>query len=138
MIKEKSTLKEKSIEELLTPHQFTRLKQLCLRMEIAAIGLPEALTNGRLAGPPGIDQSQAIVLKVEASKILDDLEQKLKELNEKAESSILSELAPEQQGRMQEALGEYFQYHLRSIQKTLIELEFRHNQKLLNDVKRGE
>jgi len=37
-------------------------------------------------------------------------------------------LAPEQQARLKAALGDYFQYKIRSIQQILVDLDYQHKQ----------
>lgn len=97
-------------DEILTPEQMDKLRQVALRVEVIRIGLPDALVRGRLAETVGTYEGQKSDLYRKAKQIEKETQLKITELLRQSESETLALLTPEQRQKAEEALGETHDY----------------------------
>ena len=100
---------EKQVGEILLPHQMKRLKQLQNQMRMQG-GSTRALTDGSLAEELGITDAQKEKLRESATKVEQELRQKLAELRKEAQEKLLAELTPEQRSKYKELVGDPFEF----------------------------
>lgn len=97
-----------ALREVVTPEQQSKLKALAYRYEVSAVGLPEALTAGRLSDEVGVYPNQhERILRIGAeieARLRDDIHR----LRKEAELQLLQELSPEQREKAKTVLGDYF------------------------------
>ena len=89
LIREQFEIPMQAIDELLTPTQSVRLRQLANRREIHVIGYVNAMTRGELAEVAGVMPDQVETLGVQASQILADLRDEVEVLRRNKEEVIL-------------------------------------------------
>ena len=96
------------VDELLTPAQWKRLRQIAFQVEIARIGLGKALTEGRFSPEVGIHENQKTHIVEKAEEIEARTAETISRLLANAQRELLSELAPEQRAKAVDAMGEPF------------------------------
>lgn len=101
---------EDLLEEVLTPAQRKRLKELMFRLEVERIGLGEALTAGRLSIAVGVHEDQKFEIQERAKKLEQEIQVLYRKMKNDAEKEILLMLAPEQRRNAEEILGAPFEY----------------------------
>lgn len=103
-----------AIEELLTPDQQARLKQIAYRMEAVYIGFDHALTSGRLGKAAGVYDNQKHALSLRIRDLNAEALDAISKILVKLEEDVLEELSPEQRDRAKALLGKPFVYHKQS------------------------
>lgn len=114
LIREQFERPMKAIDELLTPAQSNRLRQLANRREIYVIGYANAITRGNLAKIAEIEPEQVTPVANQIAKILGELDDAVNVLEREKEEAILSRLSPEQRKKCLESIGAPFNYIDRS------------------------
>lgn len=98
----------RDIEELLLPHQVSRLKQIQLQNKMKALGL-NALNDKKLAEELGMSEEQMKQLKDRAKELSAELQKKIQALREETQETLLKELTKEQQEKLKEMTGVKFE-----------------------------
>ncbi|MCC9608225.1 hypothetical protein LOC68_01055 [Blastopirellula sp. JC732] len=108
------------LEEVLLPHQLTRLKQIALQQQVARGGGPgggsgaaNALTSDKVAELLGLTEEQLAELREKREEVAQELREKLLAAQKEAEEKLLSVLTPEQQAKWKELLGEPYELQFR-------------------------
>ncbi|EAQ78877.1 hypothetical protein [Blastopirellula marina] len=104
------------MEQVLLPHQVSRLKQIALQQQVARSGGPgggsgaaNALTNERVVEALGLTEEQIAELREKREEVAQELREKLAAAQKEAEEKLLSVLTPEQQAKWKELLGEPYE-----------------------------
>lgn len=100
---------EQAIEQILLPHQLTRLKQLELQRRLRG-GLLEAFTNKQLLDQLGLTPEEQRQLEEHRREVEHELQQQFAKLRDQAREKLLGFLSPEQQSRFQVLLGAPFEF----------------------------
>lgn len=111
--------------EILTPKQRRRLKQLAYRIEIATIGLGEAVSRGYLSEALAVTEEQAPRLVSAALSAESDFRRHVRTVRISEESQLLEELTPEQHSAAKSALGEPWFYETYSESQLRIQHELK-------------
>jgi hypothetical protein len=98
--------REEWLDELLTPAQWKRLRELAYQTEIARVGWGEALTKGRLGRDAGVTENQHTALRNRVGKIEAETQQKILQLLAESQEKILAELSTEQRSKAKTLLGD--------------------------------
>ncbi len=106
------------LEELLTPEQKERLKQLNYRIEIANIGLAKSVERGFLSKRVALNADQKSIVVEKAHEYEKDLAAAFFNARVAAEEQILAELAPDQRQRVESAIGAPWFYETQSDTQT--------------------
>lgn len=94
--------------EVVTPEHLAKLKALAYRYEVSAIGLPVALTTGRLSDEVGIYANQHERILRIGAEIEARLRDDILRLRKEAELQLLQQLTPAQREKANEVLADYF------------------------------
>ena len=109
-MKEIQEAKEAKVKDILMPHQIERLKQVSLQSEMRARGDSNALTAGKLAEALGIDEEQKKRIQERSKELKEQLEKDIAKLREEAREDLLDELTSDQRKKLNEMLGDKFEY----------------------------
>lgn len=93
------------LDEVLTPNQWKRLREIAYQVEISRLGLGIAIAHGRLGRDIGVTENQVTNLQEKASKIQRKAEQEILKILIAAQKELLAELSPEQRDKANECLG---------------------------------
>ncbi len=104
----KLTENERRVREILDPSQLARLRQLVYQIEIARVGLQEALLNGHLGIAVGIKDYQKPALKIRAETIEKNRAKVMSEIQQMAISEISANLTAQQLIDLKSILGKDF------------------------------
>ena len=107
-----STVDEK-LEDILLPHQMTRLQELTFQMETKRGGTTGLLNNAKVKEKLGLTDEQIEKIKAKAEEVKAQLEEKIAKAREDAQEEILSVLTPEQQAQIKEMVGDSFEFEER-------------------------
>lgn len=107
-IKELRDQLAKEVDQVLLPHQKKRLEEIRLRMKMKMRGTSGSLVDTELAKTLDINDAQKERIRRRAAEVQQNLEEKIAKLREEAREEILSELTPEQQGKLKDLLGMEF------------------------------
>ena len=121
IINENQRVAEEAIEEILLPEQLERVRQLAYQVQVAQVGLGEALVNGKLGQEIGVFEDQKQNLTDRAAKIEAEARAAILKIRAEARAKLFKELSPEQRKKAEELLGDYFEYEEPSLQKQLQE-----------------
>lgn len=99
-----------SLDELLTPRQRVRLRQLAFRTEVATIGLGKALTRGFLSVAVEVNAEQIPGIEMVAAKAERELQSETFVIRANAETELLEALTAEQRDACKKATGEPWFY----------------------------
>ncbi len=91
---------ESKVNDILLPHQVTRLKQLALQF---AMQRPGGVASGTVADELGITEQQREQLREKAQKLQAELQKKL-------QAELVKELTPAQQTKLKELMGKPFTF----------------------------
>lgn len=107
---------KEDLEEVLLPHQLTRLKQIALQQQVARGGGPgggtgaaSALSSQAVIDALGLTEEQIKELQEKREEVTAELREKLAAAQKEAEEKLLSVLTPEQQAKWKELLGEPYE-----------------------------
>lgn len=118
---ENQSVAEEAIEEILLPEQLERVRQLAYQVQVAQVGLGEALVDGKLGQEIGVFDDQKQNLTDRAAKIEAEARAAIVKIRAEARAKLFKELSPEQRKKAEELLGDYFEYEEPSLQKQLQE-----------------
>ena len=121
IMEENQRVAEEAIEEILLPEQLERVRQLAYQVQVAQVGLGEALVNGKLGQEIGVYEDQKQNLTDRAAKIEAEARAAIVKIRAQARAKLFEELSPEQRKKAEELLGDYFEYEEPSLQKQLQE-----------------
>lgn len=95
----------KEADDILLPHQKTRLQQIVVQSQLRRQNTSDALSNGKLAEELGItaDQKEQLAkIQEEATK---DMEEKIAKAREDAKNKVLKVLTAEQRAKLDKLIG---------------------------------
>lgn len=113
-----ATMKKK-IDGVLLPHQKQRLQQLSYHVEMQNRPGGEAIFQGRIADQLELTEEQREKLQERAEEIEKELDEKIAELKKKARADLLKGLTAEQRKKLDEMLGDEFQYSAPKPQRSI-------------------
>ena len=116
---------QKQIEEVLLPQQRDRLRQVARHVEMQRGGDSAGLLQGKLAEELGITPAQKARLEEKAKQIETELAEEIVRLKSQARKDLIAELTPEQQKKLQELLGDGFDYQPTDWRQRLRQVERR-------------
>jgi len=109
-MEEKRAALEKQIAGELLPHQVSRLKQIALQSRLRSRGTSGALSDGALAEELGITDEQKEKLTAAAEKARQKMNEKIATARKEARDEILKALTPAQRAKLEELLGDDFEF----------------------------
>lgn len=101
---------EEKLKDLLLPHQLKRLEQVALRVQMKNVGTLNALVDGKLKEALELSDEDVTSLKDRWQEIDAQLQKDIAKLRDKAKQDLLKELSPTQKRKLDEVLGEEFDY----------------------------
>ncbi len=99
---------KKRINEILEPSQIGRLRQIVYQLEIARVGLEEALTDGYFGKAIGITDAQKPALMIYAQLIDKTASEELMKILSVAMEELTANLTAEQRSDIERVLGRGF------------------------------
>lgn len=108
LIKELNEQKNARMEGVLLPHQFDRLRQISLQMQMKNNGEASTLADEKIAAELGLTDEQKELLKARSEEIKKELEDKIAKLKEKAKEDLLGVLTRDQRQKLDEMTGAKF------------------------------
>lgn len=103
-------LTDRGIEEILLPEQLERIRQIAFQVEISRMGLGPSLTRGKLGETVGIRNDQKPDLIRLATKIEEETTAKIAQIRREAREELVATLDEEQQAKVTELIGDFFDY----------------------------
>ncbi len=119
LVVESRKASEAAIEEILLPEQLSRVRQLAYQVEIAQLGLGEALTSGRLGKEIDVHEDQKQHLTDKAAAIETEARLAIAKIRAAARAKLFAELAPDQRKKAEELLGPHFDYEEPNLAKSI-------------------
>lgn len=110
MLSDREKANRAVLDELLTPSQLARLSEIVFQIEIARVGIGEALTNGLLGADIGVNENQKTSLKKKAQQVEAKVSAAWARILEEAQAEMLAELSPEQRSKAKKRLGKPFYF----------------------------
>ncbi|MFO1065737.1 MAG: hypothetical protein U0892_17890 [Pirellulales bacterium] len=110
LVQENQKASEAALEEILLPGQLKRLRQIAYQVEVAQIGLSDALTGGRLGTEVGVTDNQKQHITEKAAQIDAEMKLEIARIRAIAQAKLLGELSSEQRQKAEELMGAYFLY----------------------------
>jgi Spy/CpxP family protein refolding chaperone len=106
---------EKKVQDILLPHQTRRIKQIALQMQLQHAGYGGAgFASDSLAGELKITDEQKVQMQEKQREIAKENQEKTqafyKQLQEESREKLLSVLTPAQRKKLDELIGEKFQW----------------------------
>jgi Spy/CpxP family protein refolding chaperone len=101
---------ETDLNEILLPHQATRLDELYFQMQASRSGTDGMLSNPKVKERLGLTDEQIDEIKAKAEEVKADLDKKIAGLREEAREEILSVLSSDQQKQIKEMMGDSFEF----------------------------
>lgn len=102
--------KQSRISDILLPAQVERLNQIKLQNQMRSRGDEQTLTSKKLMEELGIDEEQAKKIKERSKELKKQLEEDIQKLKEQAREDLFDELTSDQRKKINEMLGEKFDY----------------------------
>lgn len=112
-IQEKMATVDEKLEEVLLPHQMSRLSELTFQMEAKRGGTQGLLNNSKVKDELGLTDDQIEKVKAKAEEVKKKLEEQIVKARADAQDEILSVLTRDQQTKIKEMLGESFTFEER-------------------------
>ena len=109
-IKSMQEQQKKDVEDLLLPHQISRLQQIQLQQKMKGMGTVNALSDKKVLEELGITEEQLAKLKERAKELSDEMQKKMQKLREETQENLLKELTSEQRAKLKSMTGEKFDY----------------------------
>lgn len=109
-IQELQARQRQDIDDLLLPHQRTRLNQLAMQAKMKNSGAVSALTDKKVMEEIGISEEQLESLRTKAKELSKELEEKIAKLREETQQSLLSELTRDQREKLEKMIGDKFEF----------------------------
>ena len=101
---------ETELNEILLPHQVTRLDELHFQMQASRSGTEGMLSNPRVKERLGLTDQQIQEIQDKAEEVKTNLDEEIKALRESARKEILSVLTSDQQKQIKEMMGDSFDF----------------------------
>jgi len=101
---------EKGLQDVLLPHQMSRLRQLSTQSQLRRRSLAEILTSEPLRSELEISDSQEVELKESEKEIEKELAEEIAKLRAKARGKLLSNLKRSQREKAEELFGDAFEF----------------------------
>jgi hypothetical protein len=108
LIQELNEQKKAKMEGVLLPHQFDRLRQISLQMQMKNSGEAATLASEQVAEALGLTDEQKERLEKRSEDLKKELEEKIAKLKDKAREDLLSELTRDQRKKLDEMTGNKF------------------------------
>lgn len=102
--------RESSLSEIVDPNQLRRLKEVAYQIEIARVGMGEALTNGFLGAEIGVEVYQKSALKIVADAAELRASEAILKVRALSLEALLSELSSSQSEVLKDRLGKGFRF----------------------------
>lgn len=109
-IKEKMSTVDEKLEQVLLPHQMTRLSELTFQMQAKRGGTQGLLGNDKIKKELGLTDEQIEKVKEKAEEVKEKLEKQILKAREDAQNEILSVLTTDQQSKIKAMMGESFAF----------------------------
>jgi len=111
-------------DEVLTPAQNLRMRQIVFRIEVSVIGLAAALTEGRLGEEVKVYENQVTRIQERGKEIESRAKAEILAILKRSEKELLAELTPEQRVAAEKSLGDFFVYsNVKAMQELREELK---------------
>lgn len=101
---------ETELDEILLPHQKSRLEELYFQRQASRSGTEGMLNNPKVKERLGLTDQQLEEIAEKAEEVKAKLEEDIKELRESARDEILSVLSSDQQKQIKEMMGDSFEF----------------------------
>ena len=102
---------QKDVDEILLPHQRTRLKQITVQTQSRGRnGVVGALSSSAVAEELGLSEEDIEELREKQEEVQKKLQEKIAKLNQEAEDEVLSVLSSEQRKKYKEMVGDKFEF----------------------------
>ena len=125
MIDKQQKEAEDKLKDLLLPHQLKRLEQVSHQVRMKNSGTLNSLTRGKLKEELDLSDDDVKNLKDKSKSIQKKLEEDIAKLRAKAKKDLLKELSPKQQRKLEEILGDKFEYKPTDWQSRIKEIQER-------------
>ncbi len=102
--------REEAMGAILLPHQSKRLKQIAAQMDMKNRGDANALIGKNMAEELGINDEQKKRIQDKAAEIKKEMEEEIAKIKEKGRKKLLRELSSDQRSKLEEMLGDKFEY----------------------------
>jgi len=109
-IEKKMTAVDERLEEVLLPHQMSRLSELNYQKQAQRNGTQGLLGNDKVKEELGLTDDQIEKVKEKAEEVKAKLEKRIQQAREDAQNEILSVLTSDQQAKIKEMMGESFAF----------------------------
>lgn len=100
----------KELEEMLLPHQVSRLRQLSHQVRLQNRGAGDVLTSGVLARELGLTDEEKSDLATKAAEIEARVKAEIAQLKSDARRELIGTLPDDKQKKLKELIGEDFKY----------------------------
>src|SRR5690606_16910355 len=84
------------LDEIVSPAQWERLRQIAYQVEVGRIGFANALTEGRLGDDSGVHEQQTELVQRKAKEAEAKAKADILKILARMQDEILAELTPEQ------------------------------------------
>ena len=101
---------ETDLNEILLPHQVTRLDELYFQMQASRSGTEGLLSNPKVKEMLKLTDEQIEEIEEKAEEVKAGLDKKIEALREEAREEILSVLSSDQQKKIKEMMGDSFEF----------------------------
>ena len=102
---------QKDVDEILLPHQRTRLKQIAIQSQSRGRnGVAGALGSDAVAKELGLSEEDVKELEEKNQEVQEKLREKIAKLQKEAEEEVLSVLSSEQRKKYKEMVGDKFEF----------------------------
>ena len=102
---------QKDVDEILLPHQRTRLKQISVQSQSRGRnGVAGALGSAAVAKELGLSEEDIKELEEKNKEVQEKLREKIAKLQKEAEDEVLSVLSSEQRKKYKEMVGDKFDF----------------------------
>lgn len=98
------------LDELISPEQWSRLRQVAYQVEVGRMGLVDALTQGRLGTDSGVHGQQTDAIRRKTENAEAKAKAEIVRILTKMQNEVIAELTPDQQKSAQDLLGEPFAF----------------------------
>jgi hypothetical protein len=109
-IEELQARQRQDIDDLLLPHQRTRLSQLALQARMKSGGAVNALNDKKIMEDLGMTDEQLKALKEKAKELNKELEEKISKMRDEYQQTLLKELTKDQRSKLEEMIGDAFEF----------------------------
>ena|GEM_PF-875163 len=101
---------ETDLNDILLPHQVSRLDELYFQMQASRSGTDGLLSNPKVKERLKLTDEQIEEVKEKAEEVKENLDKKIEALREEAREEILSVLTSDQQKQIKEMMGDSFEF----------------------------